>query len=242
MEKNFCPTCGGEQVHDSAEICPHCGVRVRDPPMPRWAYLSIAGFATGFVALILIVFLLGVWQGTLIAEPVPVPTPQTTTLPTIVPNTTVTTVTRPPSAGVRPENDFISDLAGDINVSRVEGSLAEGGSDLFSFSLGEHVHLSSLTLEGPDGTDFDLYLKKGGTPTLTSFDWRSVGDGSFERVEIWGALPGTYTVMVHARSGEGPYVLARTTSYNEASAISLTPTVPQYYWSSPFAQPADWVV
>jgi uncharacterized RDD family membrane protein YckC len=34
MVQNFCPTCGGELVHKDAEICPKCGVRIKEPPKP----------------------------------------------------------------------------------------------------------------------------------------------------------------------------------------------------------------
>lgn len=32
---NFCPNCGAELKFPNAEICPACGVRIRDPPLPE---------------------------------------------------------------------------------------------------------------------------------------------------------------------------------------------------------------
>jgi hypothetical protein len=236
MDRNFCPTCGAEQKHQEAEICPACGVRIREGPTPKWV---AAGTAAGFLALIVAVFLLGTWQGTLHGGPAQTPVP-TTTVPATTGPTTIPT--EPAAAtGSMNENDFISAPGGDINVSRVEGNLREGGSDLYSFSLREGARLCSLTLEGPSGVDFDLYLKKGGTPNTTVYDWRSVTDGPFERIEVWGARPGSYTALVYAKSGEGPYEITQSTTYREEVTVTVTPTIPMNYWSSPFVQPADWL-
>jgi len=35
MPQNFCPNCGGELQFKEAEICPKCGVRIKDPPQPE---------------------------------------------------------------------------------------------------------------------------------------------------------------------------------------------------------------
>lgn len=245
MAKNFCPSCGAEQKHEEAEICPSCGVRVRDPPVHRWTtYLAAGGFIAGIAALVILVFLLGVWQGSLHSAPAQNATPAVTPPPETSRPTPAPTRAANLSTAM-PETDYISSLSGDINISRVEGTLAKGGTDLFSFSIWDDVHLTSLTLEGPAGADFDLYVKKGGTPTPEDYGWRSVTDGSFERIELWGPPQGSYTVLVYARSGEGAYVLTRSTSFgkkNTGTAIETqTETIPAYYWSSPFSQPADWV-
>ena len=34
MAQNFCPNCGGELQYQDAEICPKCGVRIKEPPKP----------------------------------------------------------------------------------------------------------------------------------------------------------------------------------------------------------------
>jgi len=34
MAQNFCPNCGGEIQYQEAEICPKCGVRIKEPPKP----------------------------------------------------------------------------------------------------------------------------------------------------------------------------------------------------------------
>jgi uncharacterized RDD family membrane protein YckC len=34
MAQRFCPNCGGELQYQEAEICPKCGVRIKEPPLP----------------------------------------------------------------------------------------------------------------------------------------------------------------------------------------------------------------
>ena len=48
---NFCPTCGAELQFKEAEICPKCGVRIREPPKP--AGEKYAGFWIRFGAYII---------------------------------------------------------------------------------------------------------------------------------------------------------------------------------------------
>src|SRR5512147_461689 len=111
MAKNFCPTCGAEQKFHEAEICPSCGVRVRDPPTPRWAYIAAGGFIAGFAALIVLVFLLVVWQGSLHAGPAPAVTPVPTGAAVTTSPTPAVPAINIPETHAMPENDFISDLA-----------------------------------------------------------------------------------------------------------------------------------
>jgi uncharacterized RDD family membrane protein YckC len=60
MTQNFCPNCGAELMYKEAEICPTCGVRIKEPPKP--AGEKYAGFWIRFLAYIIdgiILFIIG---------------------------------------------------------------------------------------------------------------------------------------------------------------------------------------
>jgi len=60
---------------------------------------------------------------------------------------------------------------------------------------------SLLTVELYGGTgDADLYVRKSGWPSTSSYDWRSYNTGNTEKIEIPNAAGGTYYVMVHSYS------------------------------------------
>ncbi|MFC4531894.1 S1 family peptidase [Sphaerisporangium dianthi] len=90
----------------------------------------------------------------------------------------------------------------------VTGVLARGGNayqpgNLYYRSIVSGVH--SACLDGPDGTDFDLYLQK-----WNGFNWVTVasaaGPNPDERISYTGT-PGYYRYRVNAASGSGAYSL-----------------------------------
>ncbi len=65
----------------------------------------------------------------------------------------------------------------------------------------------SFILDGPTGTDFDLYVKRGSAPTTSIFDWNSISPDPDEEIVRTNPVSGNYYVMIHAYSGSGPYTL-----------------------------------
>lgn len=68
--------------------------------------------------------------------------------------------------------------------------------------------LSNLTikLQGPSGTDFDLYVKASSLPSTTKYDYRSVSSTSTETIKITNA-GGTYYILVYSYRGTGAFTL-----------------------------------
>jgi hypothetical protein len=60
-------------------------------------------------------------------------------------------------------------------------------------------------LAGPDGSDFDLYLKWNSPPTTSSYDARGFSSWAHEIVTCTGS--GTLYYMVHSYSGSGEYTM-----------------------------------
>lgn len=70
-----------------------------------------------------------------------------------------------------------------------------------------------ICLDGPDGTDFNLELQQfAPDPTTGWYDWQprasanSVGDDTLD----YASAPGTFSVIVTASQGSGPYTLGIT--------------------------------
>jgi len=64
-----------------------------------------------------------------------------------------------------------------------------------------------VTLDGPSGADFDLYVKKGALPTTSSYDVRGYTRSADETVTINNPSPGTYYIMVNRCSGSGSFTI-----------------------------------
>ncbi|MEM4292870.1 MAG: pre-peptidase C-terminal domain-containing protein, partial [Thermoplasmata archaeon] len=66
-----------------------------------------------------------------------------------------------------------------------------------------------VVLDGPNGADFDLYVKKGALPTISSYDARGYTNSADEQVSISNPA-GTYYIMVNRYSGSGSYTITAT--------------------------------
>ncbi len=64
----------------------------------------------------------------------------------------------------------------------------------------------SVVLEGPDGVDFDLFVKKGEEPTTTQYDYRGYTGTAKEKIKIPLDM-GEYYIMVHSCRGSGDFNL-----------------------------------
>jgi subtilisin family serine protease len=95
-------------------------------------------------------------------------------------------------------------VALDMAVSS-EGSLNSSGStQLYRVHVGSTL---KVILNGPEGEDFDLYVKRGSAPTTDDFDGRGFSGTSNENVEIAGVEQGDYYIMVRSYRGAGDYSL-----------------------------------
>ena len=79
-----------------------------------------------------------------------------------------------------------------------------GDSKIFKVILGGKL---AVTLDGPDGKDFDLYVKRGAFPTLDNYDARGYTNSADEKVVIQPVEPGEYFIMVRSYSGSGDFEL-----------------------------------
>ncbi len=79
-----------------------------------------------------------------------------------------------------------------------------GNSSQFTANAGTHT----VCLDGPNGTDFDLYLQR-----LSGSTWTTVASGTSaaadESITYTGSA-GTYRYRVHAYSGSGSFTVTYT--------------------------------
>jgi hypothetical protein len=66
---------------------------------------------------------------------------------------------------------------------------------------------AKVSLDGPDGADFDLYIKLGSKPTTDDFDYRAWTASADETIEVTPQTPGLYYIMVHSFQGAGDYTI-----------------------------------
>ncbi|NET85496.1 MAG: S8 family serine peptidase [Moorea sp. SIO1F2] len=87
----------------------------------------------------------------------------------------------------------------------VSGHLKQtGDSSLYRVRVGTSL---SLELDGPDGVDFDLYVRKALQPTISEFDYRGYTSLPDEKISIRPSEPGEYFVMVRSFRGAGDFSL-----------------------------------
>lgn len=86
-----------------------------------------------------------------------------------------------------------------------DGSLSgKGDTKVFRIAVGDALHVS---LDGPDTSDFDVYLKHGSAPTTEDYDLIGYSPTSSESLTISPLEPGAYYVMVRSYRGEGEFRL-----------------------------------
>ncbi|MDF9746253.1 S8 family serine peptidase [Natrinema salsiterrestre] len=91
----------------------------------------------------------------------------------------------------------------------LDGSGWWGESDRYSYSLNTDDPCSiTLSLEGPDGGDFDLYATTdGSSPDRWSHDESSTGASTSESITLSLEGDEEFGLQVHANSGSGEYTL-----------------------------------
>jgi hypothetical protein len=98
---------------------------------------------------------------------------------------------------------------GDIRQLRVgeivSGNLKEiGATTMFQITVGDTLNIE---LDGPQGVDFDIYVRKGAEPTPTEYDHRGYTSSADEKIRIQPVDPGEYYVMVRSYRGTGDFSL-----------------------------------
>jgi subtilisin family serine protease len=87
---------------------------------------------------------------------------------------------------------------------------SEGQLDGVGAEKGFKVWLSTetkVTLDGPGGIDFDLYVKKAAMPTVNSYDWRAYTATADETLQFIPDSAGDYYIMVRSYQGAGSFRL-----------------------------------
>jgi uncharacterized caspase-like protein len=144
------------------------------------------------------------------STPTPTPTITRTVSPTATPSPTGTQST----------------VATSITGRTVTGSISSGQSQYYYFDIPaiQSGRPCTITLDGPSGADFDLYVRKGSNPTTDSYDYRGYTASADEEVSISSPTTGRYYVMVNAYSGSGSYTISETTGGSSTQTVTPTPT------------------
>ena len=87
----------------------------------------------------------------------------------------------------------------------ISGSLKE--TDAFAMFKLNVVDALNINLDGPDGVDFDIYVRKGAKPTKTEYDYRGYTGSADENIKIQATGPGDYYIMVNSYRGTGDFKL-----------------------------------
>lgn len=88
------------------------------------------------------------------------------------------------------------------------GMLPESGASItYKLTLGKSL---TIALDGPQGVDFDIYLRKDEQPTTEAYDFRGYTGSANEKIRIEDASPGEYYVMVRSYRGRGSFTLKAT--------------------------------
>ena len=157
----------------------------------------------------------------------PTQTPTPTNTPTVTATRTpIPTWTRRPlpwitTAATTPTSTIPVVNGGDITGKTVSGSLGSGGTATYSFVLPVGVSSCTVTMDGPGGADFDLYIRKGSAPTTSTYDYKAFTSSADEAITITDPSSGTYYVLVKAYSGSGSFTI------REMHVTGVAPTMTQ---------------
>lgn len=85
------------------------------------------------------------------------------------------------------------------------GSLAESGDAVhFKTSVGTTLNIA---IDGPQGVDFDIYVRKDEAPTINDYDYRGYTNSADEKIMIQPVEPGEYYIMVRSYRGAGDFTI-----------------------------------
>jgi len=114
-----------------------------------------------------------------------------------------------------------------LELSDIEfGSLSEGENDMYNFVVLNTATQLLLSLNGPSGADFDLYLRLNQQPTTYNYDYCATTTSSDETIMLSNPTAGIWYVMVYAYSGSGQYSLTLSVDYPEPEPEPSTSTPP----------------
>ncbi len=66
---------------------------------------------------------------------------------------------------------------------------------------------ATVTLDGPEGFDYDLYVKRDNQPTTDDYDLRGYTSSADEKLLVNPSTPGRYYILVHSFKGKGKFTL-----------------------------------
>ncbi|MCF6148328.1 MAG: S8 family serine peptidase [Candidatus Kuenenia sp.] len=90
----------------------------------------------------------------------------------------------------------------------VSGNLKEtNATAMFKIKTGNALN---IVLDGPQGVDFDIYVRRGAEPTIKEYDYRGYTGSADEKIRIQPMEPGEYYVMVRSYRGAGDFSLKAT--------------------------------
>ncbi len=96
-----------------------------------------------------------------------------------------------------------------LDIGRqVSGSLSESGATLtYKLSVGDAL---TVALDGPQGVDFDVYVRKDKEPTTEQYDYRGYTSSADEKIQVKPLASGDYYIMVRSYRGSGSFSLLAT--------------------------------
>lgn len=66
---------------------------------------------------------------------------------------------------------------------------------------------ATITLDGPEGIDFDLYIKRDSPPSKSNYDLRGYSPQADELISVNPQNPGIYYILIHSYRGQGKFTL-----------------------------------